>query len=319
MSRNLHKKRYSGESDSYSDCSDSCKEGNCNQCQACIVCPPPDYREPYDTESSDHSCPDFSDLCDDEPRTCGKDKKKEHKEKKYKKHHKDHKRGSKKCGCDHGCGGCVSPCNPCNNDHSDSSVLNDLSVTEYSDSECPDLRGINCDLKRKCRKDKCESGSESSESHNSSSDSHSSSSGSHGSSSGSNKESSESESESHKSSGRGKKFIVSFGSKGGHAWEEYNHKSNESIHINGKNGPVLHLYRGCVYFFCIEKCSNSGHEFVLTNSPVGGKNAKSIVGGFEPISEGCVGFKVTKSTPRYFFYQDTQHKYLGGLVIVHDN
>jgi hypothetical protein len=125
------------------------------------------------------------------------------------------------------------------------------------------------------------------------------------------------------SSGKGKKFIVTWGCKDGHQWSEYN-DDKDSIHVNGKNGPVLHLYRGCTYFFCVEQpgiteeCPEANHCFVLTNSPVGGHSAKPIVGGFAPVSKGCVCFKVDKHTPRYFFYQCSKHEFEGGLVIVHD-
>jgi hypothetical protein len=122
------------------------------------------------------------------------------------------------------------------------------------------------------------------------------------------------------SSTRGKKFVVTWGSKEGHQWSEYN-TDLESIHINGKNGPVLHLYRGCTYFFCISQNDTnpeSNHCFILTNSPIGGPNSRSIVGGFAPVSKGCVCLKVDKRTPRYFFYQCSKHEFEGGLVIVHD-
>ena len=93
---------------------------------------------------------------------------------------------------------------------------------------------------------------------------------------------------------------------------------DDSIHVNGKNGPVIHLYYQHTYFFCVEQDDNSDHTFILTNSPYGGSQAKMIYDGFEPISKGCVCFKVGKCTLRYFFYQCTKHACEGGLVIVHD-
>lgn len=123
------------------------------------------------------------------------------------------------------------------------------------------------------------------------------------------------------SSSKGKKFVISFGPKEGHPWAEYN-TGDKSIHINGKNGPVLHLYRECNYFFCVEQNIHEGgdpvHSFVLTNSPVGGLSSRIIPNGFAPVSKGCVCFKVDKCTPRYFFYQDSKGEFEGGLVIVHD-
>ena len=131
----------------------------------------------------------------------------------------------------------------------------------------------------------------------------------------------ETESTKKSSSGKGKKFIVSFKEKDGHPWTDYNNKY-ESIHINGKNGPVLHLYRDSVYFFCVEQDLVEGedakHAFILTNSPIGGHNAKMIKGGFAPVSKGCVCFKVDEQTPRYFFYQDYKNESAGGTILVHD-
>ncbi len=123
-----------------------------------------------------------------------------------------------------------------------------------------------------------------------------------------------------KSETKDKKFIVGFGPKEGHVWDEYN-KGETSIYINGKNGPVLHLYRGYTYFFCLEprdSKQNPLNSFVLTNSPIGGESSNIIPNGFTPISEGCVCFKVDECTPRYFYYQDSKQEFSGGLIIVHD-
>lgn len=118
------------------------------------------------------------------------------------------------------------------------------------------------------------------------------------------------------SSSKGKKFLVSFGDKTGHPWGEYN-KVGTSIYVNGKNGPVLHLYRGCTYFFVVDK-EAAEHSFVLTTSPMGGKGSSIVPGGFAAVSKGSACFKITDDTPRYFFYQDANAGFKGGLVIVHD-
>jgi len=120
------------------------------------------------------------------------------------------------------------------------------------------------------------------------------------------------------SASRCKKFNVSFSSKEGHPWSEYNTNTN-SIHINGKNGPVLHIYRGCSYVFCINQDNHDPkYSLVLTNSPLGGINSKIIPNGFAPVSKGCVCFKVDSLTPRYLYYQDSANEFMGGLIIVHD-
>jgi hypothetical protein len=120
-------------------------------------------------------------------------------------------------------------------------------------------------------------------------------------------------------SDRGKKFTISFKSKTRHQWCEYN-QGTQSIHINSKNGPVIHLYYNRIYFFCIEQDSDqeSEHTFFLTTSPYGGPNSKAIYSGFDPIAKGSVCFKPDHNTPRYFFYQCTKHACEGGLVIVHE-
>lgn len=115
---------------------------------------------------------------------------------------------------------------------------------------------------------------------------------------------------------KGRKFVVTFGSKHGHQWSAYN-PGQDCVIVNGKIGPVLHVYRGNSYFFEIIQ-NRTNHKFILTGSPIG-KNCKPIDGSFEPVSKGCVFFKVCKTTPKYFYYQLTDESFAGGLVIVHDN
>ena len=115
---------------------------------------------------------------------------------------------------------------------------------------------------------------------------------------------------------KGKKFTVTIGSKVGHQWSRYN-PNESSYHINGKNGPVLHLYRGQTYFFDIQQ-EDSEHSFVLTNKPDGGEGSLLIANSFAPTSNGVVSFNVDESTPRFFFYQSINERYMGGLVIVHE-
>lgn len=392
MSRSQYKKRYSAESEDYSEASykhDGCGRDDCNnRCQACIVCPPCDYREKYESESSERSCPDFAELCEDKPKICCEKKelckkkycKDDHEKKEYNQSYGDYdkkwknayvdknhdysygdydsKKKSKGCkGCDrqcHSCNACqLCGCRECS-DYSASAVVRAIGTESES---CPNFEGLACDQKKQCcelvslckkdcekkdcEKKDCEKKqwkddkkewkeecvpckrdwkddtrdwkdesrewkdekiyqSDKSVKHVEKKD--------YGASSA--------------ASGKGKKFVVSFGAKTGHPWAEYN-DDPESIWINGKNGPVLHLYRGCTYFFCVEQKIVDGkdpsHAFVLTNSPAGGSNSIIIPGGFAPVSKGCVCFKVDKCTPRYFFYQDAKHDFEGGLVIVHDS
>ena len=352
MSRNYqNKKRNSSDSsDSSLSCSEAekCDRGKCyDQCRACIVCPPCDYKEKYDSSGSDSSCPDFSDLCEDKPRICVEKKdfcKKYNKPYKEESDCKDDSSSDKssddnyhnKCyGCDRFCGKCNS-CRACGcrecSDYSRSSVIRSLG-SDGSESGCANFGFLACDQKRKCTPlfDQCKQieNSKSSDCSTKDASSQNASSNKKNNNKGKRhqKKQESSASESKQSSGsasRGKKFIVSFGPKEGHQWAEYN-DGDESIHINGKNGPVLHLYRGSTYFFCVEQADvndeSSGdakHFFFLTNSPVGGVKANAIQGGFAPVSKGCVCFKVDKFTPRYFFYQSSKQTFEGGLVIVHD-
>lgn len=373
MSRNQHKKRNFNDSSEVSDnhgCG-PCEYDQCNDQRGFIICPPCDYREKYESEYSDYSCPDFSALCEDIPKICCEKKElckksnmkpkyapsedSEHHDTKYKKK-KNHGcsgcekqcKGSSKCdsckSCrcnrcsersssessesESGCGGCgghcggSDKCDRCKScgcrecsDYSRSSVLSALGGSE-SQSECPRFDNLACDQKKKCCdvSNPCKKHKEPTrqpvhrkepvtqkEQYSSQSEKR--------------------ESASASSSSKGKKFIVTFRSKEGHQWAEY-HDGNKSIHINGKNGPVLHLYRGCTYFFCVEQIVPSGedpeHSLILTNNPSGGSGCRMIPNSFSPVPRGCVCLKVDESTPRYFFYQDYKNAYAGGLVIVHD-
>jgi hypothetical protein len=255
------------------------------------------------------------------------------------------KRGCRKRGCRGGCeGGCVF-IRECD-DASKSSVVSSLGGSS-DDRSCPsDFQRLACDRKRKCIelvspcKKKCEEKHEKEheEEHEEELEEEHEGESNLGKESESSEKSEKKESpaaptapaapaapvaeKSSSGSGKGKKFVVTWGAKAGHPWEEYNGSDAPSIHINGKNGPVLHLYRGGTYFFCVEQeiaeGANPAHRLVLTNSPAGGVGSRIIPGSFEPVGKGCVSFKVEDTTPRYFFYQDLDVTFAGGLVIVHD-
>lgn len=366
MSRNQYNKRNSEDIDDSSDSNSTNEHCGCDQCLdqclACIVCPPSDFQERYESSSSDSSCPDFSELCEDKPKICceKKDIRKKNKhcndekssessdssESNQLSSETDSERSNK-----NGCGGCEKHCNNCPScnacggkeccDFSRDGVMSDLGNSGDSSSDSPTFDKLALDKKKKCRDliSPCKKGNNEkvcfSERHNiSSSDKKncasfivsdnkesSSSTKKESSSSGKKESSSSNKKESGSSSSKGKKFVVTFGSKEGHPWAEYN-EGNLTVNINGKNGPVLHLYRGCTYFFCVEQDIIEGedpkHTFILTNSPAGGSNSRLILGGFAPVSKGCVCFKVDKYTPRYFFYQDAKNAFGGGLIIVHD-
>lgn len=243
-----------------------CNLSNCYEsCRGNVICPPCDHREQYEF-SSEKSCLDFSELCEDKPKIiCEKKDKSETKSDESDSDSEYESTSHTNCG---GCGNC----NQCS-DYSVTSVVKSLST-----SSCTEFSDLVND------KNKPEQVEHSSK-----------------------KES---------SSKKGKRFIFTFGNKEGHAWADYN-QGSQSIYVNGKNGPVLHLYRESTYFFCIEQ-KDSDNTLLLTNSPVGGVGSKIIHGGFEPISKGCVCVKVDSETPRYFYYQSSKNQFQGGLVIVHD-
>lgn len=193
-------------------------------------------------------------------------------------------------GCQDKCTTCVSciscGCRDCG-DYSRTSVLRSLGS---SSDPCSELSGLAKDRKKKCRGDKKKH-------HTSTSDS--THTGGHGGT-------------------RGRTFNVTFGDKQGSQAEKYN-TIDQSIWINGKNTPILHLYRGTTYYFCVTNNTNATTQFsfVLTDSPSGGLGS-DLIAGARPVSDGCIAFRVTSATPRYFFYQTDTHSYMGGLVIVHD-
>ena len=116
-----------------------------------------------------------------------------------------------------------------------------------------------------------------------------------------------------------KNIPVTFKSKLGHPWEKYN-TGLDSIHLKGKNGPVIHMFEGVKYNFDVIQDVIPGteakHLFILTDSPSGGPNS-TILPGFDPVVSGKTTFIPNHSTPKFFFYQDFRDQYAGGIVIYH--
>jgi len=113
-----------------------------------------------------------------------------------------------------------------------------------------------------------------------------------------------------------KKFNIKFSDKKHHPWEHYNTTDN-SIYINNKNGPLVHLYRNFTYIFNVES-DDSSNSFVLTSSPVGGPDSLPINSSVPAISKGCFSLCIDNKIPRYLFYQSANYKYQGGIILVHD-
>lgn len=61
---------------------------------------------------------------------------------------------------------------------------------------------------------------------------------------------------------------------------------------------------------------SNDYEFYFTSSPVGGEHRASLP-NCRSITDGPLFLEITKDMPDYFYYQDRNHKYMGGLVLVH--
>lgn len=121
---------------------------------------------------------------------------------------------------------------------------------------------------------------------------------------------------------KSKRVAVSYGTKVGHPWSEYNESSdgaNSSIYINGKVGGTLNLFRDTKYVFYTKDATNTkNHGFMLTNNPLGGQNSRIIPGGFQPLENGSRSFTPNEHTPKHFFYADITHPFAGGIVVLND-
>ena len=102
---------------------------------------------------------------------------------------------------------------------------------------------------------------------------------------------------------------------------EDNIEGKHAIHINGSVGPILKLQRGYQYFFNVKQNQCDDNLFILTENPIGkidGYPPKPLKGSFDAISCGCVSFLVTDCTPKYFYYQNANAAWQGGLVLITD-
>lgn len=117
-----------------------------------------------------------------------------------------------------------------------------------------------------------------------------------------------------------KKFIITFGPKCGHRYEE-DIPGNTAIYVNGKLAPILKMKRGYDYYFIVkqDKCGDDYENFfVLTESPIGKYGCLPPIPlkcSFAPISSGCARFRATSKTPKYFYYQSSSGSFMGNLII----
>lgn len=107
-----------------------------------------------------------------------------------------------------------------------------------------------------------------------------------------------------------KKFNVNFNKTINHPWKNYI-PIQHSIYINGKNGPVLNLYKNRKYIFNIQ--DDNRYTFILTDNPCGGPNSEILK--YEQNNK-IITIKTNKDLPKYFYYQCLEYSYLGGLIII---
>ena len=121
-------------------------------------------------------------------------------------------------------------------------------------------------------------------------------------------------------------FLITTPDKTGHPWENRIYDSPRSFAINGIKGQTIYLRRGHRYFFTFRQNSNA-HALFFTMDPAGGKKGdqtsfaeyepRSLPGTTPPFGEfKTVSFTIPRSFPKIFYYQDKNHKFLGGLIIV---
>ena len=91
--------------------------------------------------------------------------------------------------------------------------------------------------------------------------------------------------------------------------------------VNNSKARTLHLIRGHKYMFNIIQSPNRygdyDHELYFTGSSIGGEGGKKSLWGCKSTYSGPLLLEVTDEMPEYLYYQDRNHKYMGGLIIIH--
>ena len=121
-------------------------------------------------------------------------------------------------------------------------------------------------------------------------------------------------------------FLITTPDKTGHPWENRIYDTPRSFAINGIKGQTIYLRRGHRYFFTFRP-NNNAHSLFFTTDPAGGRKGdqtsaieyepRELQGTPIPFGEfKTVSFTIPRSFPKIFYYQDKNHKFLGGLIIV---
>lgn len=119
---------------------------------------------------------------------------------------------------------------------------------------------------------------------------------------------------------KGKMFLVDITRKNDHPYTP--DRESKVYSVDGVKAKTLHVVRGHKYMFHItqhaDEIGRYNHELYFTESPIGGEgkthnntlNTKSVC-------DGPLMLDVTHNLPDYFYYQDRNRKYMGGLIVVH--
>jgi len=127
-----------------------------------------------------------------------------------------------------------------------------------------------------------------------------------------------------------KHFEIRISDKNGHPWEHRITDTDRAYQVNGVKGLRIHLTRGKRYFFTFFPMeNNSDFSLFFTTDPVGGKKGDlSDSVNYEPISiKGTpqankfmsFSFIIRQDNttfPTVFYYQDRNHRFMGGMIIV---
>jgi hypothetical protein len=110
-------------------------------------------------------------------------------------------------------------------------------------------------------------------------------------------------------------YAVTLVPKSQHPW--FSHiDGNFGYAINNVPGATLILRRGLVYNFTLY---NNDPEYYLyfTTDPIGGPGDILYLNGTPPpFNNGTVTLYIGDNIPHVFYYQDKNHKFAGGIIIV---
>lgn len=106
--------------------------------------------------------------------------------------------------------------------------------------------------------------------------------------------------------------------------------TDKAFAINGVHGKNIHVRRGQTYKFQVNVDLKSNHPqpFYFTTDPAGGLmgdmcessyDPAELAGTMKPVASGLYTLKVDDKTPKHFYYQSRNCKFLGGHVFVHSS